>query len=436
MISRRQSDRFSVRFFKRAAIGAGLAATLVAGERAWALPGTTNLAPFGTATATGADFGASIEDGIDGNRNGDFNAGSVFYGNAIPESPPLFYEVDLGANAYIDRVQILRRTDADQGVFGNMRLTIFEDDGNGNPGAVAFTKDYLTGEFGLGGFEHGSWGTTEPSLNAVGGTLGRHVRLERIDNNYWLTFAEFEVIGRATPLEFGESKNIARGKSVTTSSAPGFFSEITSGNDGNIDGNFGTSGYRPVYHSSTIGVGEFWQLDLGAETQLDHLELFTRSDHYSTSEFKVSVLNQSQAVVSSFTVVNNPLTDPNPGFDHLINTAGVIGQFIRIETTKEEHLVFSELRAFSGPGSALFEADFNGDGKVDGDDLAKWKNDFSGPGSDANGDNVTDGADFLIWQRQLGGGASVPAVSAVPEPTAFLLLATASLGLGTLRRRR
>ena len=88
----------------------------------------------------------------------------MFYGNADARVPPLFYEVDLGVNAYIDRVQILRRTDADQGVFGNMRLTIYEDDGAGNPGNVTFTKDYLTGAFGAGGFESGTWGTTAPGL--------------------------------------------------------------------------------------------------------------------------------------------------------------------------------------------------------------------------------------------------------------------------------
>ena len=44
-----------------------------------ALPGTTNLSllPGVTATATGADFGASISDAIDGNRDGNFGDGSI-----------------------------------------------------------------------------------------------------------------------------------------------------------------------------------------------------------------------------------------------------------------------------------------------------------------------------------------------------------------------
>lgn len=386
----------------------------------WALPGTTNLAHFGTATATGADFGASIEDAIDGNRDGNFNNGSVFYANAIPESPPLFYEVDLGFDAHIDRVQILRRTDESQAVFGNMRLTIYEDDGAGNPGAVSFTQDYLPTNFVVG-----TWGTTNPGASAAGGAFGRHVRLERLDNNYWLTFAEFEVIGSTSALAFTESDNVAAGKPVTTSSPAGFGALITSGNDGNIDGSFGFPGYRPVYHSSTIAVGEYWQVDLGAEIQLDHLQLFARGDHYSTTEFKVSVLDASQAEVDSFIVVNNPLTDPNPGYDHLINTAGAMGQYIRIETTNEEHLVFTELRAFEGPGSPFPIGDYNQDGVVDHNDHTKWAQLFgtNDPAADGNNDGMVDAADYIIWRKHaaLSGGGSVGGAIGVPEPATMML---------------
>jgi hypothetical protein len=397
-----------------------LAAACHGANFAWALPGTTNLARFGTATATGADFGASIEDAIDGNRDGTFGNGSVFYANAIPESPPLFYQVDLGVNAYIDRVQILRRTDESQAVFGNMRLTIYDDDGAGNPGAVSFTQDYLPTTFVVG-----TWGTTDPGASATGGAFGRHVRLERLDNNYWLTFAEFEVIGATSPLAFTESNNIAAGKSVTTSSVPGFGATIASGNDGNIDGSFGIPGYRPVYHSSTQALGEYWQVDLGAATQLDHLQLFARGDHYSTTEFKVSVLDTSQAEVGSFIIANAPLTDPNPGYDHLINTAGLVGMYIRIETTKDEHLVFTELRAFEGPGSSFPIGDYSQDGVVDQNDYTKWRQLYgtNNLAADGNSNGVVDTADYVIWRNHAapGSGSSLGVAVGVPEPSAMIL---------------
>ena len=326
----------------RGAVGlVALALALCGLNEARALPMTYNMATAGTATGTTAVYGSSLEDAIDGDRNGDFNAGSVYYGNAIPESPPLYYEVDLGTEAYVDRVQLLRRTDADQGVFGNMRLTIYEDDGLGGHGAVAFTGDYLTN-----GFSVGSWGTTDPGAAAPGGVLGRFVRLERLDNNYWLTFAEFEVIGSTSPLLHTESHNIARGKPVTTSSPPGYGALITSGNDGDINADFNQTN-RSVYHSTDYGVGEYWQVDLGAETPLDYLELFVRSDAHTTDQFKVSVLDGAMAEVGSFIVDNAGPSAVAPDYDLTIDASGLTGRYLRVETTHEQFLSFTELRAFA-----------------------------------------------------------------------------------------
>jgi len=50
----------------------------------------------------------------------------------------LFYQVDLGTSTYIDRVQLLRRTDANDAVFNDLELTVYQDNGAGQPGAVAF----------------------------------------------------------------------------------------------------------------------------------------------------------------------------------------------------------------------------------------------------------------------------------------------------------
>lgn len=90
-------------------------------------------------------------------------------------------------------------------------------------------------------------------------------------------------------------------------------------------------------------------------------------------------------------------------------------------------------------------ADFNGDGVVDGNDLAVWKSNF-GKGSnppplatqaegDANGDGVVDGADFMIIQRHWGGPPAVPALAAVPEPSS-MVLAMAALAIPLACRRR
>jgi thermolabile hemolysin len=67
--------------------------------------------------------------------------------------------------------------------------------------------------------------------------------------------------------------------------------------------------------------------------------------------------------------------------------------------------------------------DFNADGDVDADDLARWRENFGVSAAatramgDANGDGVVDGADFLAWQRH----APSEQVRAVPEAASGLL---------------
>lgn len=81
-------------------------------------------------------------------------------------------------------------------------------------------------------------------------------------------------------------------------------------------------------------------------------------------------------------------------------------------------------------------ADFNGDGQVNGADLAVWKAAFGPVGTaSADGDGDSDGNDFLLWQRQFGTAPQMAASMAAPEPgggaaAVWCLLATA------LRRRR
>jgi glucose/arabinose dehydrogenase len=87
--------------------------------------------------------------------------------------------------------------------------------------------------------------------------------------------------------------------------------------------------------------------------------------------------------------------------------------------------------------STAFTADFDEDGDVDSDDLAKWQGDFGVNAlSDADDDGDSDGDDFLQWQRQLGSSLqATPAAGAVPEPGSAALWASAAL-LSVLARRR
>ena len=85
-------------------------------------------------------------------------------------------------------------------------------------------------------------------------------------------------------------------------------------------------------------------------------------------------------------------------------------------------------------------SDFDGNGKVNGEDLSNWKTGVgpapvTGSQGDSDGDLDADGADFLVWQRQVGFQASPsPELAVVPEPDAFFLVVAGSLGVVVGRR--
>jgi hypothetical protein len=93
-------------------------------------------------------------------------------------------------------------------------------------------------------------------------------------------------------------------------------------------------------------------------------------------------------------------------------------------------------------------ADFNGDGVVNGLDLAIWQQNVgidmgaTGAQGDADGDGDVDGDDFLIWQQTLGpvpgagsGSGAHQLGGNVPEPGSLMLVLAASLALAAYRRK-
>jgi GH35 family endo-1,4-beta-xylanase len=88
-------------------------------------------------------------------------------------------------------------------------------------------------------------------------------------------------------------------------------------------------------------------------------------------------------------------------------------------------------------------ADFDDDGTVDADDLARWQQaaQLGNADGDADGDMDSDGADFLAWQQQLGMSRSTPLPAAgmstaVPEPGTFVLFGLCGLSHLTAARLR
>jgi microcystin-dependent protein len=92
---------------------------------------------------------------------------------------------------------------------------------------------------------------------------------------------------------------------------------------------------------------------------------------------------------------------------------------------------------------AGFDADFDGNLKVDGADMLKWQRGLGGSPApheegDANFDGDVDAFDFAVWKAQFGGAPPSPSAepNAVPEPASACVAAIGFVAAAAARARR
>lgn len=162
--------------------------------------------------------------------------------------------------------------------------------------------------------------------------------------------------------------------------------------------------------------------------QFDQLLVFGHADLGGTLD--VSLVNDYiPAIGDSFPILK--ATDGLTAFD-AINLPTLPSDRAWATTTSLD--TFALKVVATAPASP---ADFNGDGDVDGDDLAAWQSGFGGTAAgDADGSGWVDGHDFLVWQQQFtgsGGGLQ----TSVPEPAgAMMLFVAVALAGASLRGPR
>lgn len=168
-----------------------------------------------------------------------------------------------------------------------------------------------------------------------------------------------------------------------------------------------------------LGLNDFDRMLLTGAASLDGtLDLALLSNFVPTLGDTFTFLSANAGIFGTFDTVLQPASMPaNLAFD-----VNYLGSTVQLEVIQL-------------PGS--FPADFDNDGDVDGDDLAKWQSDYGGIGSDADMDGDSDGFDFLAWQQQNGSGANqiATSTSAVPEPASLLLVGLAINGFALSSRR-
>lgn len=109
----------------------------------------------------------------------------------------------------------------------------------------------------------------------------------------------------------------------------------------------------------------------------------------------------------------------------------------RIETVDLSTIAGQQFFTIVNPNASI-PGDFDGNGVVNGDDLAQWQGDYGANGnSDGDADGDSDGADFLIWQGDFDGLPSpLTSVVAVPEPSSMVCAGLLVLSMLFVPRRK
>ena len=156
----------------------------------------------------------------------------------------------------------------------------------------------------------------------------------------------------------------------------------------------------------------------------------------------------SQGTSEAWTLVaSGALTLPEERF-----TAGEVVSFANATSYKSYKVIFPTVKdaalstAMQISGIQLFDnaapedADFDGNGVVDGADFLKWQrglgliNQTNNDNGDANGDGSVTAADLAVWKAKFGTAGASVAAGAVPEPATLGLLGLGGV-IGSLLAR-
>ena len=170
---------------------------------------------------------------------------------------------------------------------------------------------------------------------------------------------------------------------------------------------------------------------------------------YGTNDTIVSADN-SQGTDENWTLI----TSGNLTLPERRMSAGEVVTFANTTSYTSYKIVFPTVKDAAGSNSlqiadlqlfdsaAASNADFDGNGVVDGADFLKWQRGLGLTGQtnnqngDANGDGSVTDADLAIWKSKFGGPGATAAAGAVPEPASVALLGVAALAGGAAIRSR
>ena len=197
-------------------------------------------------------FNSIAAHAVDGDTNGNWNAGSVSHTAAEAGA---WWEVDLGAVMDIERIDLWNRTDCCGGRLKNY-FVLVSDSPHPEPGGSGVTEYFEAARAG-----------SPTSVSAF--VQGRYVRV-LLTQTSPLALAEVQVWGSGIPIPLA---NLSTGRPAVQSSTK-HGGNASRAVDGDTNGEWSGGS---VTHTGTDAEA-WWEVDLGAQMQIELVELWNRTD--------------------------------------------------------------------------------------------------------------------------------------------------------------
>jgi len=312
--------------------------------------GSTVVADVSKGKPCGQSSGANCALALDGNINGNQNAGSCSTTQKDPENTNPWWYVDLQDEYRVSSVEIFGRTDCCGDRLANFVVRVGDKKPqNGNLDANMACNQKTNG----GKNQYNTFNINNPALPTMTvkchNELGNYVSIDIPDRSDFLSLCEVKVYGTKS----GKiAVNLALGKQ-TTQSSTGWNGAAARAVDGNVAGTYTSGSCTHTFNdvSKNAGGVSWWAVDLGKEADVRKVVVYNRNDDCCKNrqnQFQVRIGDRKNEGV----LKNPPCGSPQSFNDFtslnvMCPSGAMLGRYVSIDlAAKQDYLSLCEVKVY------------------------------------------------------------------------------------------